>query len=421
MGLLRPGLLIVLLGAALVGPALRGDAPPVATGAAGETGAASEDAVGGTVRVRIVEPAPPALILGETRITAEASAPAGAAIARVEIHIDGRLLSVLERPPFTLTFDAGSRFATRTIRVVAVDTLGRRASAEVTARPLLVGQYEEVRLVSVHVTVRDRRGGAILDLARGDFTLFEDGVPQPLTHFAPARLPLAVALLLDASNSMNQGGKIDLARRGAEAFIESVGAEDRLLVLHFNDTLHGATGAAAGRRQAKEAIAAITAGGGTALYDALHRTAGLLAGLEGRRVLVLLSDGRDQAFETDEPGSLRLFEEALQEAHRQDVAVYAIGLGHHLETELELQGSRSLKEILDTLARETGGRSWYPDRPGRLAGIYQQVAADLKHQYTLGYVPANRVRDGAWRRIEVRVAREGARVQARSGYYAPAP
>ncbi|MBI4168639.1 MAG: VWA domain-containing protein, partial [Acidobacteria bacterium] len=344
---------------------------------------------------------------------------ADARIARVEIYVDDRLLSVLETPPYTLTWDAGARFGRRVLRAVAIDSLGRRGEAVLETRPLYVGQYEEVRLVTLYTTVRDRKGNPVLDLAREDFTVLEDGVPQTLSHFTPARLPLALALLLDASNSMNLGGKIDLARRAAEELVDEVDPDDRLLVLHFNDALHGHDGPLADRRQIRSAIAAIEARGGTALYDAVYRTADRLAGMEGRRVIVLLSDGRDQALEENEPGSLHLFEEALERAHRAEVAIYAIGLGHHLDTEMELARARSLKEILDTFARQTGGRSYYPERAGRLSGIYRQIASDLKHQYALAYMPTDPARDGTWRSIGVRV-RGGHEAQARAGYYAPA-
>jgi len=158
----------------------------------------------------------------------------------------------------------------------------------------------------------------------------------------------------------------------------------------------------------------------TPLYDALYRSADRLEGLEGRRVIVLLSDGRDQALTDNEPGSLHLYEEALEKAHRSEVAVYTIGLGPHLDSEMDLRHERSLKEILDMLARTTGGRSYYPERPGQLSGVYRQIAADLKAQYALGYTPANRARDGRWRAIGLRTKNPELEVQARTGYYAPA-
>ena len=400
MGLLRP---VVLIAALTV------------------TAAAPQPTAGpGPVSVRFLDPAPPGLILGPTRITVDATTSPEARILRVEIYADDALLSAFERPPFTVTWDAGSGFVRVTLRAVATDSLGRQGEATLVARPLHVGQYEEVRLVNVYATVRDRKGNPVLDLTRDDFMLLEDGSPQTLTHFTSAKVPITIALLVDASNSMNLGGKIQLARKAAEEFVGSMDPEDRLMTLSFNDDLQGSLEPIADRGPVKKAIEAIEARGGTALYDALYRTADRLAGLEGRRVIVLLSDGRDQALTDNEPGSLHLYEEALEKAHRSEVAVYAIGLGPHLDTEMDLRHERSLKEILDVLARSTGGRSYYPERPGQLSGVYRQIAADLKAQYALGYTPSNRARDGRWRSIILRTKNPGLEVQARSGYYAPA-
>ncbi len=416
MGLFRPRLLIAaaLVVAAFVVATVAGGAPAaVARPASGSEPSPTPS----PVHVRFVEPAPPGLILGETRLTVEASTDDGTPIVRVAIEVDGRQLSVLTTPPYTLTWDAGSRFLRLVLRAIATDARGRTGETTLEARPLLVGQYEEVRLVTLYAMPRDLKGRPLPDLTREDFTVLEDDVAQTLTHFNPGRTPLTIALLLDASNSMSLGGRIDLARKAADDFVDRVEAGDRLVVLHFNDTLHGDV-TPAGRARAKEAIAAVRTGGGTALYDAIVKTAEGLAAVEGRRVIVLLSDGRDQALDANEPGSLFLFEEALEKAHRAETTVYTIGLGRRLDREMDLAGRHSVKEILDTFARETGGRSWYPDRAGDLAGVYRQIVEDLRHQYALGYSSTHRARDGAWRRITVR-ARGAAEVQARGGYYAP--
>lgn len=422
MGLLRPVVLGAILSGALAAgtaqPAPPPTAAPLPAPATGETPAA---ALAGSIAVRFLEPAPPGLVLGPTRITVEATAPAGARIARVEIYADGTLLTVFERPPYSLTWDAGTAFAHRTLRAVATDSEGRSGETTLIARPLYIGQYEEVRLINVFATVRDRRGNPVLDLGKNDFVLLEDGERQTVTHFTSAKVPITIALLIDASNSMNLGGRIDLARKAAEDFVESVDPEDRLVVLSFNDDLTGGAEPAADRSATKKAIEAIQARGGTALYDAIYTAAGRLLGSEGRRVIVLLSDGRDQALTDNEPGSLHLFEEALEKAHRSEVAVYAIGLGPHLDTEMDLRHERSLKEILDTLARATGGRSYYPARPGQLSGVYRQIAADLKAQYTLAYSSTHRVADGKWRTITLTAKDPELEVRARSGYYAPGP
>jgi len=417
MGLFRSRLLnhaIAIFGATglLAAAVVRGgtdDAPPPGT-----AGSAP-----GPVEVRFVEPQ--GLIQGVTRITVEASTAPPARITQVAIYVDDTLLTVLETPPYTLTWNAGSRFHRKILRAVATDSNNRTAQTILETRALLIGQYEEVRLVNVYAIVRDRRNKPVLDLKQEDFRLFEDGIPQTISHFTSARVPLTVALLIDASNSMNLSGKLNLARKAAIDFARDADPDDKLLVLHFNDTLRGSTEPVSDRRRVEESIEAIEAEGGTALYDAIYRTSVLLDGHEGRRAMVLLSDGRDQALTENEPGSLHLFEEALEKAHRSDVAIYAVGLGRGLDEEFDLERRRSLKEILDTFARETGGRAYFPERAGRLSGIYKEIASDLKQQYGIGYTSTNGARDGRWRSITLEVIDPGMKVQARSGYYAPAP
>jgi VWFA-related protein len=143
--------------------------------------------------------------------------------------------------------------------------------------------------------------------------------------------------------------------------------------------------------------------------------------LEGRKAAILLSDGRDQAFRENAPGSLHLFEEAVNSVVRSEVVVYAIGLGAHLEDETDLAQRRSLKEILETFSEKTGGRFYNPEHPGQLAGVYQQITEDLGRQYSLSYNPSNPSRDGRWRVITVEVKVPGARAFTRPGYFAPTP
>lgn len=371
------------------------------------------------VIVRFTEPTPPYVLFGDTRLTVEAVTSPEARIERVELYAAGQLLSILETPPWSLTWNAGRSTGTLTLRAVAIDTLGRRGEALLETRPIAIGQREEVRLVNVYASVRDRRGRAVEGLTKDAFTLTEDGVPQTITHFTPARGPLTVALLIDASNSMNLGGKIEMARKAAVDFIDSVQRDDRLILQPFNDDLLRPQEPSSDRARLKQTVEAIVARGGTALYDALYRTADRMTGLEGQRAIVLLSDGRDQALTENEPGSLHLFEEALEKVNRSEVAVYAIGLGHHLETEMDLAGERSLREILETLARQTGGRFYEPERPGQLSAVYKEIAADLKSQYALGYTSTNRARDGRWRSILLQLRDPALLVRARSGYYAP--
>lgn len=410
----------ILLLALTVGASAQ--APPAADGSRSETPvvtpANAATAETSPVKVRFVEPGA-ALLEGTIRITVEAATSPDATIARVSVFADDRLLTILEKAPYTLTWDSGRGMAIRKLRAVAEDSQGRTGEAVLVARRIGAVQYEDVRLVQVYASVRDAKGKPVTDLERGAFSLKEDGVPQPIATFAPARLPITIALLVDTSSSMRLQGRIDFARRGAETFLGATAPEDRLLVLSFDDTVQGNREPTTDRRTLKDRIAAIAAGGGTALYDALYQTAEALTGIEGRRAIVLLSDGRDQALQENEPGSLHVFEEALERVQRSDAAVYAIGLGPRLDQEMDLERRRSVKDLLTTLATETGGRVYLPQRPGVLDDVYRQVAADLKDQYLLAYASTNTARDGRWRAIDVRVADPALKVTARAGYFAP--
>jgi VWFA-related protein len=417
MGLFRARLLSYAIACCcaagvLEAAAIRGETP-------GDSVPATAEDSRDPVTVSFVEPQ--GLIQGVTRITVNAATTPPALITQVAIYVDDALLTILETPPYTLTWNAGTRFHRKILRAVATDSDGRTGQAVLVTRPLLIGQYEEVRLVNLYAIVRDRKNRPVLDLQQDDFMLYEDGIPQTVSHFTSARVPLTVALLIDASNSMNRSGKLRLARKAAVDFARAVNPDDQLLVLHFNDRLLGSTDPVSDRRQVEDSIEAIDAEGGTALYDAIYRTSNLLAGHEGRRAIVLLSDGRDQALTENEPGSLHLFEEALEKAHRSEAAIYAVGLGRRLDEELDLQRRRSLKDILETFARETGGRAYFPERAGQLSGIYKEIASDLKQQYGLGYTTSNSERDGRWRDITLKVRDPEMHVQARSGYYAPGP
>ena len=403
MGVVRTGLLAVLLGLALTTDGAA--APP-------------PEAEASPVRVRFVEPGT-ALLEGTIRITVEASTGPDARVTSVSVFADDRLLTTLEKSPYTFTWDSGHGAGIRRLRAVAEDSLGRKAEALLVSRRIGGVQYEEVRLVQVYTAVRDARGRAVTNLERDAFTLLEDGVPQTIATFATARLPITVALLIDTSSSMRLNGRIDLARRGAETFVDAVAPEDRLVVLSFDDALKGDREPTTDRRTLKQRIASVVAGGGTALYDALYQTAETLTGLEGRRAIVLLSDGRDQALTENEPGSLHVFEEALERVQRSDAAVYAIGLGTRLDQEMDLERRRSVKDLLETLAAQTGGRAYLTQKPSALEEVYRQVAADLKDQYLLAYAPVNAARDGRWRAIEVRVKDPALRITARPGYFAP--
>jgi VWFA-related protein len=373
------------------------------------------------VVLRFTAPPPNRPVAGETRVAIEARASEGAQIVRIEVLIDSQPVTILDKPPYEFVWNAGEEFHPHTMTAKAVDSKGHTGTATLETPPLRIGQRESVSLVDLYLNVFDEKNRPLTDLPEDDFRVFEDGKPQSIVRFTAARQPLSIALLIDASNSMGTGERMETARRAAVDFVKRMLASDRAMVFSFNDKVTQLQPLTSDRKKLERAIQTIAPTGGTALYDALVRVSETMKGLEGRKAAILLSDGRDQAFRENTPGSLHLFEEAVNSVVRSEVVVYAIGLGAHLADETDLEQRRSLKEILETFAEKTGGRFYNPERPGQLAGVYQQITEDLGRQYSLSYNPANQTQDGRWRTVLVEVKIPGARVFTRPGYFAPTP
>ena len=396
--------------------ALLGGLVPVPLAAQGET--APDPA---RLAVRIVSPRDGGFVSGTTPIEAEIDVPPGMALSQVDFEVDGRVIATLVSPPWRVVQDFGREYQAHLIRVKAYTRDGEEAFAEATTRPFVVHDESSIELVNVFTTVQDNRGRYIMDLEREDFVLLEDGRLQEISYFSRDRLPLAVAIVLDTSLSM-EGSSLDEARKAAIHFLRTLQPEDQVGVIEFNDDVRLVHPLDFDREGVEKTINGLQARGGTALYDAVARTARLLAEVEDadrRRAIILLSDGRDEAATGLTPGSLLTFEEALAEAIHANVILYAIGLGRDLGERLDFYGRLSLQEVLSTLARETGGRAFQTRKAERLKKVYGDVETELRHHYSLAYSPRIRRRDGSWHSIEVRVRRPGTQVNARRGYFAP--
>lgn len=369
--------------------------------------------------IRFVSPPAGRPVSGETKVVLRASVPEGAHLVRIEVFIDSQRVAVLDKPPYEFLWNAGEEFLPHTLTARAADDAGRTAETTLQTPPLHVGQRESVSLVNLYLNVYDDRGKAITDLEAGEFKVFEEGQIQKVTTFTAARQPLSVALVMDASNSMGTGNRMEIARKAAADFVKRMAGGDRALVVKFDDSVREVQPLTDDRKKLTQAVESLAPSGGTALYDALFQVSRKLGSLEGRKALVLLSDGRDQAFEENAPGSLHTFEETVDAAVRSEAVVYAIGLGARLENEPDLAQRTSLRRILETFADKTGGRFYNPERAGQLEGVYQQISEDLGRQYSLAYSPSNQARDGHWRAIRVEVTRPGSRVVTRPGYFAP--
>jgi len=380
--------------------------------------------------VEIASPRHLSTALGPTAVEVRVVAPATSTIDRLEILVDGEAVATLTGPPWTAEWDAGD--GSRGHRVDAVLYMGDGRSIRSTVRTsaLRINASLEVSLVSLYPLVLDRSGSYVAGLTREDFRVFENGEQQTIDRFTTEQRPLRVAIVLDTSLSMAKGGRLDNAKNAALGFLEALLPQDDALVVTFADNVRVVQDVTQDRKLLAAAIEKSDAKGGTALYDAIWRTARRLEAFDGRRVMILLSDGRDEASNGFEPGSLHTLQEAELQTVRSEVMVFTIGLGRNLEHEFAREWTRtagagsssggiSLKEILESLAVTSGGRLLLTPSAGKLRKAFTAVAKDLRHQYSLAYEPTNDRKDGKYREIQVSVPDVEVEVVVRKGYYAP--
>jgi VWFA-related protein len=246
----------------------------------------------------------------------------------------------------------------------------------------------------------------IADLTRDDLVVLEDGVAQKVDTFQEAVAPVSVVLALDASGSMRKAA--DDVKAAALSFVEALRREDALSVLLFSDTSAFVHDLTTDRRQSVAAIDAYTASGGTALYDALTDALMRLKRTEGRKAVVLLSDGRDENNPGTAPGSARTQADVFAALRETDAMIYPIGLGPHVD-----------RKLLERLAAESGGAAFFPADVSSLRDEYARVVDDLRRRYVVSYTSTNGARDGAWRTVEIKTAQGELTVRSRGGYAAP--
>lgn len=288
--------------------------------------------------------------------------------------------------------------------LVAV-ALGSEASGQ---RPVFRGGVD---LVTLGVTVLDRRGQLVTDLSAEDFAILEDGAPQTIRFFARggdaeqlARTRLG--LLLDVSGSMERD--LDTARTAAIRFLNLLPEARDITLVDFDTEVRLSRYGQADFPRLVERLRSRRLGGWTAFFDALGMYVDSVDGLDGHRILVMYTDGIDTR------SALR-FSETLALLRASSVTAYAVGFLQNQVAAARAEGRMRLTQLTEV----TGGRAFFPTALADLDEAYGQILAEIRHLYHLGYVSTNRTADGAWRRIDVRVKRPDLRVRTRDGYFAP--
>ena len=274
-----------------------------------------------------------------------------------------------------------------------------------------------IDLVHLGVTVVGRDGDPVPDLTVDDFELYEDGTLQEIRYFSRGvasdadTMPLHLGMMFDASVSMELEGRF--AKTAAIKFLNTLTyAEDMTLVDFDTEVRVGRYGQDDFARLV-ERIRNRRPGGMTALYDALGVYLDGAFDQDGRKVLLLYSDGEDTR-------SRMRFSDVIDLVKASDVTVYAIGLQEHLPRSNRMRRRMELGQLADL----TGGRCYFPTELEELDGIYEQIIEELNTRYSLGYVSANDRSDGTWRDVEIKIkesrpALERVKVRSRQGYFAP--
>ena len=348
--------------------------------------------------VKITSPVKDELVLGKSRLTAEVKAPDPAEVERVEFLVNDAVVFVDREPPWECSFDFGETSKSWIVKAVAWHREGFSASATVVTRKIDISYVEEVNRVILWATVTTKKGVPVPALQKSDFRVFENDAPQTIEEFYPEDRPVTLALILDSSGSMRE--QLKDAQEAAGGFVDALGPLDQALVMDFDDRVFLIQDLTQDKAALREAATSTEALGGTALYDALHAAFRKLRGIEGRKAIVLLSDGDDSASQVT-------FERILEEAKGEGILIYPIGLGGAVR-----------KGVLKELGDVTGGRSFFVGKAAELAEAYGAIAEELRRQYYLTYESRNETYDGRW--IEIRV--EGTNpewvVRARRGYFA---
>ncbi|HKX27208.1 MAG TPA: VWA domain-containing protein [Blastocatellia bacterium] len=266
-------------------------------------------------------------------------------------------------------------------------------------------------VVTLTVTVTDRKNRLVTGLDRQNFEVFEDKVKQNIEFFSDEDAPLSVGILFDLSGSMER--KMKYAREALRAFIETCHHDDDFFLITFNQRAQLVAEFTDGNTILSK-MATVVPSGPTALYDAAYL--GLEKVQQGRhskRAILVISDGQDNA-------SRYNYNELRNLLKETDVQIYSIGIvsrGFGADV-LEVTG----QSFLEALSDMTGGKAFFPRSGPELEDATTRIALELRHQYSLGYIPNNDQRNGQWRKIKIKLHRPGNRpdlyIRAKEGYFA---
>ena len=268
-------------------------------------------------------------------------------------------------------------------------------------------------LVTLTLTVTDLYGRFVSGLQKNAFTITDNGQEQLITHFSDMDAPVSVGILFDVSDSMS-GEKIGKARKALERFINTSHPSDEYFLIAFNSRAQLLLDRTRDGESVIQKLTLVQPKNNTALYDAVYLgTEKVTRGSHQKKAMLIISDGQDNSSRYNFGEVRRLLKES-------DVVTYAVGImdGRDAGSMNGMQG----QAFLDELTSVTGGKSFYPQTDVEMDEIFERIALELRHQYSIGYLPKDFEPDGKYRKVKVKVKPPRGlprlTVRSREGYYA---
>jgi len=350
--------------------------------------------------VTITEPVNQEVVFGKTKLAAKVEIDDPALVERVEFLVGDEIVFVDREAPYEFFHDFGESARSWIVRAVAWHVEGVSVSDVVITTKVTFSNVERVNRVLLWISATNKNDEFVGDLARGELRLFEADAEQKIIDFYAENRAITLAFVIDASGSMRD--KIEQVHIAAGAFVDTLRDIDQALVIDFDDNVFLIQDLTSDRAALKQAIESTEPLGATSLYDALHAAYRKIGKIDGRKAMILLSDGEDT--------SSRLgYKRVLDEAKSNNMILYTIGI--------EGDGSFD-RGVLKELAEVTGGKSFVVKKADELSGVYQRIADELGQQYYVSYSTTNENWDGHWVPIRIDSVRPEIKIRARRGYFA---
>ncbi len=279
--------------------------------------------------------------------------------------------------------------------------------------PVLLGTLyaqfrSETRLVVLHASVTDKKGRFLNNLKEDQFSVFENGQPQPIKIFRHEDVPVSLGIIIDDSGSMlTKRSRVEAA---ALAMVRESNPQDEVFIVNFNDDAYLDVPFTSDVHKMEQGLARIDSRGGTAMRDAINMSLDYMKSdaKKDKKVLLVITDGNDNESNIS-------LERLVARSNQTDTLIYAIGLFTDEEKHEASKAKRALRELTSS----TGGVSFYPKDVNEVKTLAVQIARDIRNQYTIAYSPGEQQLDGSYRQIRVTVNAAGKPdVRTRSGYYA---